>query len=484
MTMRIRFSLLTLAVACAVGPAAAGDLDNAMLEAFNSTGNVTNPTAVMTPSRGVLSGGSVQARSEISNVDLFSVRPPSISGGCGGIDINGGAISFISSDELVNTAKNVASNAAYLLFQQAISNVSNRLAETIDKGIEKMNEWNIQAKSSCEIAESLLDAGMSSLNRSAQNANANNGGATDYLGAGGGNGQSPAAMAVAGNPQLAAALSKNYVWQALERQEVAGWLGVAGETSDALREQVMSITGSVVVCADPDKECGVRGAARTPAIDGLQNAQRAYVPGVLRFVDLVEGTQAGKAPIQVYRCVDADCLTVDLVTLTEWKTVSQQIREVMLGEDGNSGIIAEWKVGAGPGQARDPSPQELAVLHSAAPLVSAASELVATGQYLRARQLVDLMADRIAADLVQASVSRTFDLVEASMMVNDPTGSKPAMDALKDRRELVQQQYDAYVRLIDGRKATIDFLLALSNGAGARNRRIAGPEGSGLSPVQ
>jgi conjugative transfer pilus assembly protein TraH len=62
-------------------------IGNQMTEMFDTMLNYTEPTAHLGQRRGVLTGGSLNARNRIMNESLWHFVPPSFDAGCGGIDL-------------------------------------------------------------------------------------------------------------------------------------------------------------------------------------------------------------------------------------------------------------------------------------------------------------------------------------------------------------------------------------------------------------
>ena len=73
-------------------------IGNQMTNMFDTMLNHTAPTAHLGQRRGVLTGGSVNARNRIMNESLWHFVPPSFDAGCGGIDLFAGSFSFISAE--------------------------------------------------------------------------------------------------------------------------------------------------------------------------------------------------------------------------------------------------------------------------------------------------------------------------------------------------------------------------------------------------
>jgi len=155
--VRIAVLVLTASQMCAVQTFAnVGTELNDFFNDMGGAGNAYGPTAFQGQSAGYYTGGGVWTRFKNKDINPVNVQLPSVKAGCGGIDIFGGAFSFINTDEIVAMLKAVASNALGFAFQLAIKSISPQISQTIEEmaqKIEKLNQMNI---SSCEAAQGLV----------------------------------------------------------------------------------------------------------------------------------------------------------------------------------------------------------------------------------------------------------------------------------------------------------------------------------------
>lgn len=107
-----------------------------------------------------------------SNVDLTLgyITPPSLKGGCGNIDFNMGAFSFISGDQIVAALKSIGQNAKGLLFTMAVEIVSSSLSGELKSWIDTANKWMGVLKNSCQAANMIMGAGANAF-KQCQNTN-------------------------------------------------------------------------------------------------------------------------------------------------------------------------------------------------------------------------------------------------------------------------------------------------------------------------
>jgi conjugative transfer pilus assembly protein TraH len=160
-----------------------GDL-NSFFDGLGMTQNVTAPHAYQGQQAGYYSGGSVFSRNAVRNVQLMQIDLPSFRAGCGGIDLFAGGLSFINSDELIKTMRNIMNNVKgygmLLALEEVTPMIKNVLGDMQDMA-NKVNQMNIN---SCETAEGLV-GGLWPKTRAAQqqvcqDVGNNNGMFTDY----------------------------------------------------------------------------------------------------------------------------------------------------------------------------------------------------------------------------------------------------------------------------------------------------------------
>jgi conjugative transfer pilus assembly protein TraH len=143
---KIVVAWLLLVVFCApahaADPAGSG-ISTQMSNLFDTMLNYTAPTAHLGQRRGVLTGGSVNARNRIMNESLWHFVPPSFNAGCGGIDLFAGSFSFISAEQFQTLLRAIAANAAGYAFEVALGAMCKECLETMEtlqKKIQALNQ--------------------------------------------------------------------------------------------------------------------------------------------------------------------------------------------------------------------------------------------------------------------------------------------------------------------------------------------------------
>ena len=158
--------LMVLILAVGVAQAASADTGSKM-DAYWSgsmgSGSVTGPTAYSGQTMRYYSGGNLTMRTPQQNLQLFGFQPPSLSAGCGGIDIFAGGFSFVNSAQLVAFMKAVASNAEGYAFNAALGYLCPTCQKWLNDLQHMAQEINSTNISSCQAASALVNTAFGSL---------------------------------------------------------------------------------------------------------------------------------------------------------------------------------------------------------------------------------------------------------------------------------------------------------------------------------
>lgn len=160
--MKFRYNriVISLAIAATSVSAFAGAISDQMEQAFGSLSNVTTPRVYETAKRGVFSGGQIFIRNQTERVTPTTITAPSFSAGCGGIDIYGGAFSYINADQMLETFQAIGANAlgyGVKLAIQAGCPTCEQVMTSLEKTAQAINSMNI---SSCQTAQGIVNAGV------------------------------------------------------------------------------------------------------------------------------------------------------------------------------------------------------------------------------------------------------------------------------------------------------------------------------------
>ena len=138
--------------------AQAGFLD----DYYNSAGanaNVTPAQAYSTQSMSVVTGGGLVWKTPNRNFNAVMFTPPSLSAGCGGIDMFLGAFGLASKEQFIAFLRNVGQNSAGLAFKVALHAMSPELEQKIQEIADTINKYTQYFQNSCSAAKAIMDAG-------------------------------------------------------------------------------------------------------------------------------------------------------------------------------------------------------------------------------------------------------------------------------------------------------------------------------------
>jgi conjugative transfer pilus assembly protein TraH len=428
----MRLAQLVIVTLLSLGSAAAaraGDLDGEMGRIFGSMSNTTDPGIHMGQRRGVITGGALHQRNRVMTPNLMAFRPPSIEAGCGGIDMYGGALSFISAEQFTAYMKAMAANALGYSFQLGLKSMCGQCADTLEYLQTISQEVNKYNMDSCQLAQSLVNgaAQRSAPDWYARVTAAERGHSSDVNAAGGQGpgGQSATATLAEGEPAALREIQPgNTIWRALRDQDVAGWFAGGATT---LMQDVMSITGTVVICQPNMDGCpltasqGNVDAARKPL-------QYKIVPALVSLSDLVYGVgqeASGSWVIEVLRCDStSECLNPKPEKLTV-VPFRRRVLDLLVGPAGSTtgGIIGKYRNRAGA-----PSQQELGFLSMSGSYSGMVLSL-ATVSETAAREFAVEFAPEVAADVLHRMVER---MIQATTLAVTQSGrSDPDGETLR-----------------------------------------------------
>lgn len=219
-----------------VSSIATADTQSEMQSWFNSMGgysNVTGNQVVNGQTSTTYTGGNMFVRTPTQNYQMTSFAPPSITGGCGGIDMFAGSFSFINSSQLTALLRNIGNNAVNYAFMLAIKTASPEMADLLQYLQDQASKLNNLNVNSCHAAEGIVNAVGSAITNGTDQANAQGTGSTvsnlwtdsfqSYTSWQASNAakQQALAGASAADPNLAAELNPgNIVYTALQKSNV------------------------------------------------------------------------------------------------------------------------------------------------------------------------------------------------------------------------------------------------------------------------
>lgn len=270
-------------------PAGAG-LDEEMNGMFADMINATPGGFYETQRRGVIAGGSLSTRNRIVHPQLVSFVPPSVKGGCGGIDLFMGSFSYINGTQITQMLRSVAQGAVGYAFQLAIEGMCPTCAQVMTKLQKDIQAINGLMKNSCETAQKIVDAtGLKDWHNKDMFDIANNNVVNSYLSsdffASKEQSNAPDDAVKSGHGDT---VTGNVVHQALNTSSAKDWF-VHGD--DQLQRVLMSLTGTMIRNVDPGNNNGLVYQYRQPTLD---------------ITDFIQGGE-----VEIFRCTDDQCLLAD-----------------------------------------------------------------------------------------------------------------------------------------------------------------------------
>lgn len=135
-------------------------VQNDMQKFFHEIGantNVTPAGAYKGQEGGFYTGGSIYSRNPTRDYQLMNIQMPSISAGCGGIDVFTGGMGFIDSKRLVEMMKAIGANSTGYLFSLGLKQMSPQIMNQIEELQSWANEANWNNINSCQAATKIVN---------------------------------------------------------------------------------------------------------------------------------------------------------------------------------------------------------------------------------------------------------------------------------------------------------------------------------------
>lgn len=397
---------------------------------FGDMSNTTNPGVFETQRRGVISGGRYTVKSKIFDENLVNFVPPSWKGGCGGIDMFGGSFSFISSDQIVQLLRQVASNSKGYAFQLAIDNVCPTCSKHMESFQKKMQALNQHLGNSCQLAQGIVNDATSSFElkgkTDASIAATSEGLVSDVFGA-----REEVETGKSSEEELGEAkllekeLIGNIVWQQLKKQNVLSWF--SSGTDEDILEVMMSLTGTLIRTApipDPDDPGDPSDAATS-----LPLITKPPKEGILQAI--LSGGE-----VTAYKCDDSEkCFYPEDQDITV-EGMALQIQDMLLGSGSSPGII--FKFANNEGKLTDP---ETALMSS---LPAGAGTIIRNLSVLSedaSRMFVLRTANSIALQMVYTLTEELFRAVLLTISQSRSPHLGEALGNVTDARNTVYQDF-------------------------------------------
>lgn len=142
MFKKILTSFITCVFLLTSGAASAVDLGSALDSLGGAAVSVNTPGRYQSGARNVMTAGGVEMRvpPQKNNAQLFSVTPPKIEAGCGGVSAFFGGFSFMSGKEFEQLLKNIASGAAMGFVSHLAMKVLCPYCESVAEFLQRINQ--------------------------------------------------------------------------------------------------------------------------------------------------------------------------------------------------------------------------------------------------------------------------------------------------------------------------------------------------------
>lgn len=308
-------TLLSLAVMMTMGSAQAGFINDFYTAAGAAQGNLTAPGLYQSQGLNTVTGGGYVFKAPRREFTPFHFTPPTLSAGCGGIDLFLGAFSIPSKEEFLAFLRSIGSALPGLAFQLALQTLSPDLSEQVTSFRDLIREYTAKFSDSCTAAETLLEmsgaqAFMQKVKHSANNALRSQGLVSDAYEAEAKTRTDGASVFVHGQSRQDSgghtvdAPEMNLTWTLL------GGGAFSGTYPKELKELMMTLVGTTIYLRSGE---GKDTVTQTRTIEGADITAALF--GDADQVDLINATRLRCAANDVL-CLAPERTTLDDVNLT------------------------------------------------------------------------------------------------------------------------------------------------------------------------
>lgn len=396
--------------------------------------NATSASAYKGQTANHYSAGSAYIRTPITQSQLVGFTPPSISAGCGGIDLFSGGFSHINSDQLIAMGKNIVASAIPFAVDLALQTWAPQIKNIKDRLEQIAKEINALSVNSCEAAQvgvSALwpfetDSGKKHI--CATMATQNNSFA-DWAGAK--NGCNNEAET---DKQIANASNDSELKKIIQANRNIIWFSILNNAflsaDPELAEFFMSLSGTIIYDQD------LQAHKKPSLLTGNNNMVKAMLEG-------------GK--VKAYRCDDRGkerCLNPTKVDITfdKSKTFKTRVSETL------TGIMNNYRNDA-------PLTDEQKVFLESVSLP--VLKMMATSMESGTNPSISAYSDIIAADLITDYLMQSLTIIKDSITTqgNDPKDLDSLYEAIDTAsRELSSSRMHA-LQTLDAEQALIQSMM-------------------------
>lgn len=301
-------------------PSMAQDLGGDLRDFWERTGggvNVTKPTAYQGQQAGYATLGSLYLRTQPRNSQLAAIQLPSIRAGCGGIDIFGGAFSFITEEELIALMEAIMQNAAGFAFELALESLSPAVQEIVAKLRDLIQQVNAANINSCEAGQLLTGSLWPRMEGASQHVCQTIGGYSGFFadrvaarhGCGTGGQHRDTVGRATGELADQVPTNVNYAWRAIKKNAFL-------VSNRRIAEYFMTLTGTIITVAGSDDDSPTTHRTIPPKALSPEMA-RALVEGgdftVLRCDEVNECLNPTSGPRSLVRANALFAVTADAI---------------------------------------------------------------------------------------------------------------------------------------------------------------------------
>lgn len=377
--------------------AKANNIETKLQESFDAMVNYTPPSVHMGNRRGVISGGSLSIRTPVNTIRPFSFQAPSMSIGCGGIDIFAGAFSFISKEQLVQVMRSIVTAAITYAFKLALTTMCPKCENMMADLQSRLQSWTEFMTNTCEATRNFMDKNniSSRITDWAKKHQVDWGTKTDHAEAENrGKPNSTTLDALNNHPGIYRGMNAygNQLWNVFTKAGQSSF----GFGNNDFYEELMSITGTVIACMPEDKGCIKRAKGANGQQQGAvgQKGQIVIfeVPPIMTLNQLVEGA---RSEVKQYSCKDkTECMDLDQKT-NNIVGFEKRIRAVFNGEGTNPGILSRIRKEP----SYEPTAEELKWIRVGGSTAGTAIKLAMTNEST-AKGYIDDNAKALAATII------------------------------------------------------------------------------------
>jgi len=430
--------LLGMAVLSPTPALAQSGLGKQSQQLFNGMINVTDPSISMNARRGIITGGGIQIRNQISNIPFFNVQLPRINAGCGGIDAFFGSFTFISSQQLVAALRNIASAALGYAFELALTSMCPSCENIMSKLQAQLNAFNGGQMNTCALGQKLVHAvhADEAIENTFSNVQMQQGLAGvsnwfDTLQAGDSSKSTNSVMADNAPAYALQLLAGNVFWKTAQQTSMVGWF-VSG-TDYYTASDLMSLTGTIIVCIQGKLGCPDGDAS---SVQAGQPAPLVRIPKppLLKAHNFIYGIADITVPIKRYVCDTTDvngCLNPTEVPINDLVGLKTMIENMMLGSGGSEGIIDAMASGD-----RPPTAAEQGLMTAGGEYIQLAMAL-ARKRPAAAKQYITSFSDVIAAEFLEQMLTADLDIALTALNKPENRDGQNA-ETFKEMRQMIQ----------------------------------------------